>query len=630
MKKLFRRLTAVFCTLALCLTSAGALSVEQALDILEDNYVGEIPAAAYQAETLDELFAIVGDPYTYYMTAEAYEAFSSSVESENSVTGIGAAIQYTADGILISSVLEGGGAKEAGLVQGDLIVAVEGESCVPAGEQHRALIIGEAGTFVTITVKHADGSVEDFRIERRSITIHNTSVTAENGVVTIDCDSFGSQTAEYFREGIEENDADAHIWVVDLRGNAGGFANAAVSTLGYFTGFGPKIYYRERGGGYFYNLHMENALTDKPVIVLVDGYSASASEILSGGIRAGSAGIVVGSRTFGKGTAQIVYDETGLPDLFDGDALKVTVYRFYCADANTTDVIGVIPTLSVDNEIAGDVAALLTAEQPKKGEYLRLHLNDSDFYIDLKTAQSAEHADAMTALLSALPPDALLVYTSDTGASKLDIAEALAQYGDASASRWFTDTADSAYRTEIDTLGTYGILGGDGAGSFFPDRTLTRAELAAMLAQAFDVTGERSGQFSDVPADSWYSGDVNAIAGLGFMGGVGGGLFDPEATLTQEQFIAVMGRLAAFLNLRAADYTDGLGDLSQFEELAPFSSWARAGAAVLTDFASANSLDGSIMLYADLSEIDPQAPVTREQAAATLCNVLKSLGVLAY
>lgn len=630
MNNLLRRMTAAFCVLTLSVTPAAALTVEDAVGVLEESYVDVLPPAAYGAATLDELFEAVGDPYTYYMNAEDYAAFNAGVESESSVTGLGVAVEYTADGLLIDTVLPGGGAEEAGLTSGDLIVAVEGVSCAPASEQHRALIAGEEGTYVTITVQHADGRREDYRIQRRRVEIHNTVFSTENGVTTVDCDSFGTLTDDHFLEGIEEHRDKTDLWVVDLRGNAGGLADVAVNTLGFFTGPGPKLYYRERGGGYFYTLYPDPPLTDKPVVVLVDGGSASASEVFAGGIRASNRGVVLGSRTFGKGTAQLVFSKENRPDLFDEDSLKVTAYRFYCADGSTSDRVGVIPTIAANIEDVPLILSLLSTRKPEAEEYYRLLLNGVDFYLPMETLEAAENADAVTALFSALPPDATVAYHHARGESKTNPMSILALYGDESAARRFSDLQGSPYQKEINTLRTYDILQGIGGDRFEPQRQLTRAELCAMLAQALNVTTDWTDVFADVPADSWFGADVNVMAGLGLVQGVGGRRFAPDAALTQEQFIAVMGRLAVFLNLPASNYTDELGDLSEFEELRPLAPWAREGAAVLTDFGSAYSDDGSPLLYASLPEIDPQAPVTREQAAATLCRVLKGLGMLAY
>jgi len=624
-KKWFRRLIAAVCTLALCLVSAGALSVEQAVDLLEEYYVDRLPAAAYEAATLDELFEAVGDPYTYYMSAEDYEEFNSQVESEGSITGIGAGIEYTADGIRITSLLDGGGAKEVGLQVGDCIIAIDGVGCVPGSEAHRSLIAGGGeGTYVTLTVRRTDGSVRGYRIERRVIPIHNTKVTLKDGVAVIDCDSFGSQTQEYFYDGIEQNDEKADHWVVDLRGNHGGLADAAVGTLGYFTGAGPKLYFRLADGRSFFALFYWDAMTDKPVVVLVDGQSASASEIFSAGIRAEGAGIVIGSRTYGKGTAQLVLDQEEHSDLFDGDALKVTAYRFYCSDGGTTDKIGVVPTLLVADEYAASVAALLRMEKPDSGEYLRFKLNGCEFYVDLAQAQTEENRTAFRELLAAIPPDVAVRCTVDGAEALLDADLTARQLGVEGASRRFSDISSSAYAMEIDILAVYGMLVGDGAGHFFPQRTLTRAELAAMLSQALNVASSVSAGFSDVAEGSWYADDVNAVVSLGLMNGVGGGRFDPKGSLTQEQLIAIMGRLARFLNFHADDYALGLTDADlAAAPIASLHAWARTEASVMSDFRGS-------MLHTALAEIDPKAPVTREQAAATLCRLLKTLDILPY
>ena len=145
-----------------------------------------------------------------------------------------------------------------------------------------------------------------------------------------------------------------------------------------------------------------------------------------------------------------------------------------------------------------------------------------------------------------------------------------------------------------------------------------------MLAQALGVADGVPMGFSDVPDGAWYASGVNAAASLGFMGGVGGGRFDPNGTLTHAELIAVMGRLARFLNFHADDYALALGedDLGG-AALAALPDWARTEASVLTAY------DGN-MLYAELAAVDPAAAATREEAAATLCGILKTLDTLSY
>ena len=153
MKKRLFRLGALCCVAAMTITTgAQALSVEEAYDILQRSYVDKLPRAAQDAKSLDELFSYTDD-YTYYMTAEEYQAFLQGVEGDVSFAGIGAEITYVPEGIRIVSVLKGGGAEKAGLAAGDIIIAIESESCAPGGAEHRAKLLGEAGTSVTVTVR---------------------------------------------------------------------------------------------------------------------------------------------------------------------------------------------------------------------------------------------------------------------------------------------------------------------------------------------------------------------------------------------------------------------------------------------------------------------------------------------
>ena len=374
MRKRLFRLGALCCVAAMTITTgAQALSVEEAYDILQRSYVDKLPRAAQDAKSLDELFSYTDD-YTYYMTAEEYQTFLQGVEGDVSFAGIGAEITYVPEGIRIVSVLKGGGAEKAGLAAGDIIIAIEGESCAPGGAEHRAKLLGEAGTSVTVTVRHADGTQADYTVTRALVTQTNTTVSVTGGVGYIDCDSFGTQTGMYFQEGVRGNDSAVHAWIVDLRGNGGGLTSAAVSALGAFSGEGDLIYFVDQDGESTAQRYSGKDLTDKPAIVLMDSGSASASEIFAGGVLGTGSGIVIGTRSYGKGVAQVLYDESNCPYLH-GDAVKVTAYRFYCAGGNTTDRIGVVPTLYIPQDQATAAARLLSGEKTKDSAYLHLVLN---------------------------------------------------------------------------------------------------------------------------------------------------------------------------------------------------------------------------------------------------------------
>ena len=630
MKKRLFRLGALCCAAAMTITTgAQALSVEEAYDILQRSYVDKLPRAAQDAKSLDELFSYTDD-YTYYMTAEEYQAFLQGVEGDVSFAGIGAEITYVPEGIRIVSVLKGGGAEKAGLAAGDIIIAIESESCAPGGAEHRAKLLGEAGTSVTITVRHADGTQADYTVTRALVTQTNTTVSVTGGVGYIDCDSFGTQTGTYFQEGVRGNDSAVHAWIVDLRGNSGGLTSAAVSALGAFSGEGDLTYFVDQDGESTAQSYSGKDLTDKPAIVLMDSGSASASEIFAGGVLGTGSGIVIGTRSYGKGVAQVLYDELNCPYLH-GDAVKVTAYRFYCAGGNTTDRIGVVPTLYIPQDQAVAAARLLSGEKTKDSAYLHLVLNGCDFYIDISAAKETSSA-ALEAILAALTPDVVLYWGENGGERKLTLAQAREKCGFAASSALdFSDVADSEYAQEIDSLAASRIVFGDG-GKFRPDATMTRAEVCALLAHALDLYSTANGCFTDVAKGSWYAPSVNAMAAIGLVSGVGGGKFDPNATMTQEEFITVLGRLVEFVNLDAREFLDKnpLAILQPLPKYKSFSHWAIRSAELLTNSVFDENGDAVNMYCMSLEDIEPQVPILREQAAAALYNALRTTGVLKY
>ena len=161
---------------------------------------------------------------------------------------------------------------------------------------------------------------------------------------------------------------------------------------------------------------------------------------------------------------------------------------------------------------------------------------------------------------------------------------------------------------------------------------MTRAEVCALLAQALDVYARGEGYFTDVPKDSWYAPSVNAMASLGLISGVGGGRFAPNATMTQEEFITVLGRLVEFLNLDARAYLDEhpLAILQPLAQYKGFSPWAIRCVDLLTSSVTDEDGNAVTMYCTDLARIEPKAPILREQAAAALYNALRTTGVLKY
>ncbi len=631
MKKYLSRLLAAALALVLLVVPASALTVDQALELLEELYYYEIPDEAYQAETLDELMSLLEDPYTQYMTAEEYQAFLKLLEGDSNVIGIGVSCRYTPEGILILSTISGGSAREAGLQAGDLIVEIDGQSCVPANEENAGRLTGPEGTQVSVTVLR-DGERKGYTLTRRPVVEPNVELSIEGRVGLLDCNSFGKDTGKEFAKLVKDNDGRVDVWVVDLRGNGGGYTNAAVDMLGALMGPGYHLYFETAAGGVEAVPAYDRQATDKPVIVLTDGGSASASELTSGSLRDSGRGVLVGGRTYGKGVAQIMLDEEALAPLpeydgyFEGDGLKITVYRFYSGGLNSPDKIGVIPTLLVDDKDTAAVALALCGSQ--EDAKLCVMPGAVPYYVDPGT-----DGDTLSALLSALPPQALVFYADGGDFQQVSAAEAAQRLGVAYESRWFTDLGDSRYADAVNAMGTYGLLRGDGKGHFTPKSGLTRAELCSMLASVLNVAYRGESRFTDVDQNAWYGPSVNAMAYLGIVDGVGGGKFNPGGTLTQEEFHTILGRTARFFNVKLDAYAqwveqEGRLTLGQSSALSGYSAWARNSMAVLA-WGLEDALDGTgDLLFASLKELSPKAPILREEAAAGMYAVLSGLEIL--
>ena len=628
MKKYLSRLMAAVLALVLLTVPASALTVDQALELLEENYYYELPEQAYRAATLEELFRLL-DPYTEYLSAEEYQSFLDAVEDTVDMVGIGVSVEYTEDGFLVKEVLSAGGAEAAGLQPGDLIVAIEGVSCAPAGEEHRALLLGEEDSQVAVTVRR-DGTARDFTITRRPIYIPNTEVVLlEGGIGYVDCNSFGTDTAGLLVEGLKEYDSQVSCWLLDLRGNTGGYVDSAIGMLAALNGPGGYLYFEDQNGLVTAFGSDDAAVTQKPLVVLVNGVSASASELVSAGVRDTGRGILVGSRTFGKGVAQSVLTKETDPGYFDGDCIKVTTARFYAAGASTTDRIGVIPTLLVDDGYTEAVALALTGGGEDRSR-LCVVAGSAPFYVDPDAPD-----EVVRALLEAIPPGLLLFCRADSGGvfyprTPAQAAELLGLDFDG---RWFGDVEDSPYAVAIQTMGTYRLLNGTAPGVFSPERQLTRAQLCVMLARVLNVRSTDPSRYSDVADDAWYAAEVNAMAQLGLVNGTGGGKFDPDGPVTQQQLLTILGRTARYLNVAMDDYgrkVEGAALLpsDMAQGLAPFDGWARSEVAVLTwGLTDALDMRGDL-LYTGLSSIDPSAPVLREEAAAGIYAVLGGLDIL--
>ena len=620
MKKPCSILAALALIVSLSVPAASALEVEDAKQLLSQYYYRGISQEVLELDSLDEILAALGDPYTVYFSQEEYEAFLTSVNGETLV-GIGVSIQneVTEHGLLILSILPNSPAEEAGLEQGDFIVSIDGIT-VSETEQISALS-GPEGTPVELTVRSGKtGEVRALTLERREVRVPTVTSSLVDGAAVLSCSSFGDSTSQTIAQALTQYADLDRPFILDLRLNPGGVTEDAARSASYFIGSGTMAYFQDSQGKYTRILAGSDSsdLTDQPLIILTDGNSASASELFSSAIRDYGAGIALGSRTYGKGVAQIILDQENNPTLFDGDAFKITTYRFYSPSGSTNDTIGVLPTLLLSQTSTPTAALLLTAPKPARAEgYLKLELAGQTFYLDLAQATEADNQAAFTELLEALPPSAKLYKGSGT---QIWTEIAPAQLAQAEklpfTSRGFSDTQHSPYAREIDTLAAYQLLGGYEDGTFRPETPVTRGEFCAMVTGALDLPSRLSSQYSDVPQGAWYASAISTMTQFGFFSGNGNGTFRPEDTISYEEMTTVLACVAAWCNMTGYELSHTPLTMEQWLEYQDYSDWAQC---------AARDLD---QLGVQLENAAPGDCVTREKAAGMLCRMMEAVGLI--
>lgn len=615
-------------------TLAQALTPDRLKELLEQYYLEPIPEEAQTAETVEEIIAALHDPYTAYLTAEELTAFLSSME-DAALVGIGVSGLLTDEGMEIKLVYEGSPAAKLGLVPGDTIIRVGNQTAAgKTAEEISSWLRGEAGTTVTFSVSHADGTEQSYTAVRAEVVIATTQTKLlENGTTGyIICNAFGSGTLSHVLEGMKAN-KEANLWVVDLRTNGGGDVYSVTQTLGAFLGAGTSCYLRNGKNEYSRYVSEQERATIYPTIVLTSGATASSAEIFALAVKDRQGGMLIGSHTYGKGVAQVILTGKNEPQAFpDGDALRVTSYQYYGVGGNTAHRIGVLPDLLVDAEDADEIAGLFSPQEPlsdKRG-YLQINLGTWRFYVEERQAKAADTAPYFAKMLSALPP-ACDIFAGTADGWTSTTAKAVAKRLDVAgyAPRVFSDVGGTDCEQAANTLRTYEMLMGYADGTFRPNETLTRAELCALLVQTMRLPMPKNGaEFSDVVADSWYAPYIRASVAAGYLQGVGGGRFAPNAIVTNEELITVLGRLAAALNMNFHQASTQVP--AETGVPVAYSAWAESGAWLLA-CSQKNMLGQTIsMLNAPLEELPPTEATTRGDVAQILYTILTAVGLLTY
>lgn len=335
-------------------------------ELLSKNYTSREAAYAELRKALEKL----KDPYTRFLDPKQYEALTNQTAGE--LTGVG--MQLTVDEetrtVTVVEPIKNSPAMKAGILPGDKVLSIDGVSTTGMTvEQAANKIRGAIGTDVSLRIGREGGKEFDLtltraRIELETVT-YRLNTEGDRKIGYIQLREFNSHAAEQMQAAIEAlNKEKVQGFVLDLRGNPGGLLRSSIEIARMWMDTGAIVSTVDRNGKSQEIRNNRSAITNLPVVVLVDGNSASASEILAGALKDNQRGVVMGTQTFGKALVQSVFS------LSDGSGLAVTIAHYYTPKGTDISHKGVTPDIKVDisddqkKQLASDPKLVGTAQDP--------------------------------------------------------------------------------------------------------------------------------------------------------------------------------------------------------------------------------------------------------------------------
>lgn len=330
--------------IALPFGMSNTAKIRQIEEMLDTYYVEDYDKELAEELMYTGLVAGVGDPYTYYLSADSLA--EQMEKNSGHFVGIGVEIYAGDDGyIVVSSVTPGGPAEAAGILAEDKITEVDGESITgKTAADVSALVKGEEGTDVTLTIfRESTGEVLEKTVTRQDIQVQTVSWRImDDNIGYISITNFRENTYSQFKEALDTLEAEGmEKLVLDLRNNTGGLVKSAHEIGEELLPEGIMVYTMDKEGNREDTL-CDDVYNDVPMVVLVNGNSASAAEILAGAIQDTGRGELIGTTTFGKGLVQRLFT---LPD---GSGLNVTIQKYYTPNGTSIHGVGITPDYEVE------------------------------------------------------------------------------------------------------------------------------------------------------------------------------------------------------------------------------------------------------------------------------------------
>ncbi|HEY8642456.1 MAG TPA: S41 family peptidase [Candidatus Dormibacteraeota bacterium] len=319
-------------------------TLDQALRIIEAHYYdSKLDYHKLSNGTVQGLVLALGDPYTSYLSADQYKNQQDNYAGRHSGV-IGIYVSFDGVNPTVSGLVPGSPAEKAGLRTGDVIVTIDGKDTKGlTADQTSVLIRGPVGTSVELGIRRGD---QQLTVAVQRSTFDSPMVISEmldSSILYMRVYQFGNDTQAQFDAQLKADLPQARGVVLDLRDNPGGFIDAATAMISRFVADGEAYELRDRAGAVDRrSVSGDHPAASTPVVVLVNGSTASAAEIVSGSLQARHRAQLLGNKTFGKGSVQVDFQ------LSDGSDLHLTIEHWFLPDGRQIDKVGLQPDVAVD------------------------------------------------------------------------------------------------------------------------------------------------------------------------------------------------------------------------------------------------------------------------------------------
>jgi carboxyl-terminal processing protease len=313
--------------------------VVEAWDTITGRYVDptKIDENALAEAAIKAMMDNINDPYSAYLDTQGFVDLQNNFEG--SYVGIGTEMAVRDGAVIILTVYPDTPAARAGIIPGDQITAVNGNSTAGMTIAELApLVRGELGTTVTLSIDR-NGTNLTFILTREQISPPSVTLKMEGTIAYIQISSFTQHADEDLMPIIEQIASNGATGIIlDLRGNPGGLVTTVINIASYFIKDGAVLTIRDRDGHTTtYNIVKQESTTALPMVVLVDGYSASGSEVLSGALQDHERAVIAGAQTFGKGSVDQLFELPG------GTGIYLTIARWLTPDGHLIEGQGITP-----------------------------------------------------------------------------------------------------------------------------------------------------------------------------------------------------------------------------------------------------------------------------------------------